>query len=128
VVLPNLVRFKIVSVVRIYRGVQSFEKKEPEGREYNKPETAAVQTRRSHLKIGGHLKGWLGRPTMTQANKRIPVTEDRWQELNDLKGAGQTYDALLKELIQEHNRRQLAERVRSIRTADEKELTPLDEL
>ncbi|WP_229373339.1 hypothetical protein V9T20_11770 (plasmid) [Halobacterium salinarum] len=59
---------------------------------------------------------------------RIPVTEDRWQELTELKGAGQTYDELLKELIQERNRRQLAERVRSVRKADEEELASLDEL
>jgi len=30
------------------------------------------------------------------ASKRIPVTKERWKELNDLKEAGQTYDALLK--------------------------------
>ncbi|AAG18707.1 hypothetical protein [Halobacterium salinarum] len=65
---------------------------------------------------------------MSNASKRIPVTEDRWEELNDLKGAGQTYDELLKELIQERNRSQLAERVRSVREADEDELTALDDL
>mgnify|MGYP005859274531 CR=1 FL=1 len=62
------------------------------------------------------------------ASKRIPVTEDRWKELNELKEAGQTYDELLKELIQEKNRTELAERVRSAREADEEELTALDEL
>lgn len=65
---------------------------------------------------------------MSKASKRIPVTEDRWKELNELKAAGQTYDELLKELIQERNRSQLAERVRSVREADEEELTSLDEL
>lgn len=65
---------------------------------------------------------------MSQANKRIPVTEDRWQELNELKQAGQTYDELLKELIQERNRRQLADRARRVEEADEKELTSLNEL
>ncbi|WP_322532254.1 hypothetical protein [Halorubrum sp. AD140] len=65
---------------------------------------------------------------MSRANKRIPVTEDRWRELNELKRAGQTYDELLKELIQEQNRRQLAERARRVEEADEEELTPLDEL
>jgi predicted CopG family antitoxin len=65
---------------------------------------------------------------MSKASKRIPVTEDRWKELNELKSAGQTYDDLLKELIQERNRSQLAERVRSVREADEDELTSLDEL
>lgn len=65
---------------------------------------------------------------MTQANKRIPVTEERWQELSDLKQAGQTYDDLLEELIQEHERRQLADRAREVREADTEELTSLDEL
>lgn len=65
---------------------------------------------------------------MSKANKRIPVTEDRWSELNDLKEAGQTYDDLLEELIQEHRRRQLADRAREVREADSEELTPLDEL
>jgi predicted CopG family antitoxin len=65
---------------------------------------------------------------MSKASKRIPVTKDRWEELNDLKSAGQTYDELLKELIQERNRRQLAEDVRSVREAEADELTSLDEL
>lgn len=62
------------------------------------------------------------------ATKRIPVTEERWKELNELKRAGETYDELLEELIQEHQRRQLAERAREVREADTEELTPLDEL
>jgi len=65
---------------------------------------------------------------MSNASKRIPVTEERWKELNDLKEAGQTYDQLLEELIHEHNRRQLASQVREVREADSEELTPLDEL
>ena len=62
------------------------------------------------------------------ANKRIPVTEERWKELHDLKGPGETYDDLLAQLIEEHNRRQLAERARQLREADDAELTSLDEL
>jgi predicted CopG family antitoxin len=65
---------------------------------------------------------------MARAEKRIPVTEERWRELNELKEAGQTYDDLLEELLQEHNRRQLAERARTVREADTEELTPLDDL
>lgn len=65
---------------------------------------------------------------MSNANKRIPVTEERWAELNELKAAGQTYDELLAELIREHERRQLAERASAVRAADEDELTALDEL
>jgi len=40
--------------------------------------------------------------------KRIPVSEDRWKELGRIKEAGQTYDALIGELVQAHNRRELA--------------------
>ncbi|WP_336136437.1 hypothetical protein [Natronomonas amylolytica] len=65
---------------------------------------------------------------MTTANKRIPVTEERWKELNELKDAGQTYDDLLEQLVQEHNRSQLADRVREVRDADSEELTSLDDL
>ena len=65
---------------------------------------------------------------MSNASKRIPVTEERWKELNELKRAGETYDDLLGELIQEHQRRQLAERVNEVREADSEELTSLDEL
>lgn len=69
-----------------------------------------------------------GHPRLAKAEKRIPVTEERWIELSELKRAGQTYDDLLAELIQEHNRRQLAERVRSVREMDSEELASLDKL
>jgi len=65
---------------------------------------------------------------MSNATKRIPVTEERWKELNELKGAGETYDDLLRELIQEHQRRRLAERAAEVREADTEDLTALDEL
>jgi len=65
---------------------------------------------------------------MSNATKRIPVTEERWKELNELKTAGKTYDELLEELITEHHRKQLADNVREVREADAEELTPLDEL
>lgn len=65
---------------------------------------------------------------MSNATKRIPVTEERWKELNELKEAGKTYDDLLAELIQEHQRHKLAERTREVRELDSEELTPLDEL
>ncbi|WP_436902187.1 hypothetical protein [Halovenus halobia] len=65
---------------------------------------------------------------MSKANKRIPVTEERWKELNELKEAGQTYDELLEGLIKERNRRQLADRAQEVREAETEELTPLDEL
>jgi len=65
---------------------------------------------------------------MSNASKRIPVTEERWRELNELKEAGETYDDLLGELIQEHQRRQLVERAKEVREADSEDLMSLDEL
>jgi predicted CopG family antitoxin len=65
---------------------------------------------------------------MSNANKRIPVTEERWKQLNELKEAGETYDDLLGELIREHQRRELAERATDVRGADSDDLTSLDEL
>lgn len=93
--------------------------------EDQRPKTAA---RRLRTTPSG--RSWMNRwlTPMSRAKKRIPVTEDRWKELNELKSAGETYDELLQELIREHNRRQLADRVRAVREADEEELTPLDEL
>ena len=41
-------------------------------------------------------------------DKRIPVSRTRWKELGQLKQAGQTYDELLKEMIQAYNLRELA--------------------
>ena len=40
--------------------------------------------------------------------KRIPVSEEIWKELGKMKEAGQTYDELLGDLLQAHNRRELA--------------------
>lgn len=57
-----------------------------------------------------------------KAEKRIPVTESRWKELNKLKSPCQTYDGLLKQLIQEHNRLKLAEKAKKIREMDEEDL------
>jgi predicted CopG family antitoxin len=48
------------------------------------------------------------------ATKRIPVTEDVWVELSRLKKAGQTYDELLGELIEERKKAQLFEEMRRI--------------
>jgi predicted CopG family antitoxin len=63
---------------------------------------------------------------MSHANKRIPVTEERWQELNELKDAGQTYDELLDELVREHREGRLAEMVREKRDDEFVEVDPDD--
>ncbi|WP_058827487.1 hypothetical protein [Haloferax sp. Q22] len=53
------------------------------------------------------------------AEKRIPVTEERWRELAEMKEAGQTYDDLLQEMIQEFKEHRLAEMVREKRETGE---------
>lgn len=63
---------------------------------------------------------------MAKADKRIPVTEERWEELHDLKGPGQTYDELLAELVEEHKKARLFRDVTRIR--EEGEFEPLDEV
>ena len=56
------------------------------------------------------------KPTnVSKADKRIPVTEERWEELHELKGAGQTFDELLEELIEEKKKKRLADMVRDKR-------------
>lgn len=62
---------------------------------------------------------------MSNASKRIPVTEERWKELHELKGAGQTYDQLLEELLEEHKKAKLFRDMNRIR--EESEFVPLDE-
>lgn len=59
------------------------------------------------------------------ANKRIPVTEERWEQLHDLKRPRQTYD----ELVQERNRKEMAEKIRQVREngAEAEGYVPLDE-
>jgi len=48
------------------------------------------------------------------ATKRIPVTERVWEELSQLKRAGQTYNELLNDLIEERKKALLFKEMRSI--------------
>ena len=48
------------------------------------------------------------------ANKRIPVTEKVWEELARLKRAGQSYDDLLKDLIEERKKAILFQEIKTI--------------
>jgi predicted CopG family antitoxin len=62
---------------------------------------------------------------MSKANKRIPVREETFEELGELKGAGETWDDVMQDLIearQMQNRRELLERT------DDDEFVPLDEV
>ncbi|EMA56465.1 hypothetical protein [Halococcus thailandensis] len=56
---------------------------------------------------------------MSKAEKRIPVTEDRFQELGELKNAGQTWDELLGELAQARKEQNLARMYRESKENDE---------
>jgi predicted CopG family antitoxin len=46
------------------------------------------------------------------AVKRIPVSETVWKKLGEMKGAGQTYDDLLEEMIERVKKARLLEDVK----------------
>lgn len=60
------------------------------------------------------------------AEKRIRVSEERREQLHEMKGVGESYDDVLAELIREHNRRELAERMREVDEMDADEMVRLD--
>ena len=61
------------------------------------------------------------------ADKRIRVSEERREQLHDMKDVGESYDEVLEELIQEHNRKELAERMREVDEMDSDEFVPLSD-
>ncbi len=60
------------------------------------------------------------------ADKRIRVSEERREQLHELKGVGESYDDVLAQLIQEHNRMRLAEKMREVDEMDSDEFVPLN--
>lgn len=61
---------------------------------------------------------------MAQAEKRIPIHEETFEDLGHFKGAGETWDDVINDLIrarQMENRRRLLERT------EDDEYVPLDE-
>jgi len=58
--------------------------------------------------------------------KRIPVTEQVWKELAEMKSAGQTYDDLLTEMIELRKKRRLVEDIQ--RSIQEEDFVPLSEM
>lgn len=60
---------------------------------------------------------------MSKAEKRIPVTKQRWEELHNLKEPGQTYDDLLEQLIEEHKKARLFRDMGAIR--EDEDFEPL---
>jgi hypothetical protein len=66
---------------------------------------------------------------MGEADKRIPVKDETHKLLHDAKTPGQTYDELVLELVQERNRKELADRIRRVREngPEAEGYVPLDE-
>ena len=60
---------------------------------------------------------------MSKAEKRIPLTEERWKELHELKDPGQTFDELLEELIEEQKKARLFRDMKRIK--EESDFEPL---
>ena len=52
-------------------------------------------------------------------NKRIPVSEEHWEELGDLKGAGQSWDDVIGDLVEHYKRARLFREVHEARENDE---------
>jgi predicted CopG family antitoxin len=60
------------------------------------------------------------------AEKQIRVSEDVRDELHGMKGVGDSYDDVLRQLVQEHNRRELAGRMTEAERMDAEDLVPLE--
>lgn len=60
------------------------------------------------------------------SHKRIPVTEQVWKELAEMKSACQTYDYLLAEMIEVQKKRRLVEDIQ--RSIQEDDFVPLSEM
>ncbi len=58
--------------------------------------------------------------------KRIPVTEQVWKELAEMRSAGQTYNDLLAEMIDQKKKHRLMEDIE--RSMDENDFVPLSEI
>jgi len=65
---------------------------------------------------------------MTSDTKRVPIKEPTWKKLGKMKEAGQTYDDLIRELLQKAKRAELANKAQSTKNKEEDKLTSIDEL
>lgn len=66
--------------------------------------------------------------TMTSLTKRIPVSENVWKELAEMRSAGQTYDELLEDLIEDRKKRRLANDVKVWQSRKKEDYIPLSEI
>jgi predicted CopG family antitoxin len=62
------------------------------------------------------------------AVKRIPVSEPVWKKLGELKGAGQTYDDLLEDLIERSKKARLLEDIERWESNPDSEYVSLSEI
>ena len=62
------------------------------------------------------------------AVKRIPVTEQVWKDLAEMRLAGQTYTDLLAEMIEDRKKRRLEEDVRKWSSRKKKDYVSLSEI
>jgi len=62
------------------------------------------------------------------AVKRIPVSEPIWKKLGEMKGAGQTYDDLLEDLIERSKKARLEEDVKMWENCPDSEYVSLSEI
>ena len=66
--------------------------------------------------------------TMTSLTKRIPVSESVWKELAEMRSAGQTYDELLEDLIEDRKKRRLLNDVKAWQSRKKEDFVPLSEI
>ena len=62
------------------------------------------------------------------AVKRIPVTEQVWRDLAEMRSAGQTYTDLLAEMIEDRKRRRLQEDAGKWSSRKKKDYVSLSEI
>jgi|LGVF01.1.fsa_nt_gb hypothetical protein len=63
--------------------------------------------------------------TMT---KRIPVSKHIWEQIGEIKQAGETYDSLLKKMLLAYNRMKLMRKMEEVEHKNEEDLVALDDL
>lgn len=65
---------------------------------------------------------------IVSAVKRVPVSETVWKKLGEMKGAGQTYDDLLEEMIERVKKARLEEDVKMWESCPDSEYVSLSEI
>lgn len=62
---------------------------------------------------------------MSKADKRVPIREDTFEQLGQFKGAGETWDDVIQDLIEARQQQNLQE---MLERTDDDEFVPLDEV